>query len=92
MSIWDSKRIQMRKLSTTKFYDFSGPTTLVSVISPSEVIRIICLDMRKFNHNFLWIDYKVAQLFKIYIFCLGRFSIRGHLKNSNFKFEKRIFC
>ena len=34
------------------------------------------------------VNYKVLQLFKIYSSRFGRFSIRGHLKNSNFKCEK----
>jgi len=34
------------------------------------------------------VDYKGAQLFKIYNFCFGIFSIWGHLKSSNFEFEK----
>ena len=34
------------------------------------------------------VNYKGAQLFKIYNFCFGIFSIRGHLKSSNFEFEK----
>jgi len=33
-------------------------------------------------------NYKVAQIFEIYNFCFGRFSIRGRLKKMNFKFEK----
>ena len=38
MSIRDPKRIQMKKLSITKFYNFSGSTTFILVVSPSEVI------------------------------------------------------
>jgi hypothetical protein len=38
MSIWDSKRIQMKNLSTTKFYNFSISTTFILVVSPSEVV------------------------------------------------------
>ena len=38
MSIWDPKRIQIKTLSTTKFYNFSRSTTLVLVVSPSEVV------------------------------------------------------
>jgi hypothetical protein len=38
MSNWNPKRIQMKKLSTTKFYNFSRSTILGFVISPSEVI------------------------------------------------------
>jgi len=34
------------------------------------------------------VNYKGAQLFKIYNFCFGLFSIRGHLKSLNFEFEK----
>ena len=34
------------------------------------------------------VNFKVASLFEIYNFCFGRFSIRGHLKNLNFKCEK----
>jgi len=34
------------------------------------------------------VNYKVSQHFKIYNFCIGSFSIRGHLQNLKFKFEK----
>jgi hypothetical protein len=58
MSIWNPKHIQMKKLSTTKFYNFSRSTTLVLAISPSEVVwRIWILNLRKLKHNFPLIDY-----------------------------------
>ena len=38
MSIWDHKRIQIKKLSTTKLYNFSRSTTFIFVVSPSEII------------------------------------------------------
>ena len=41
MSIWDTKRIQMKKLSTTNLLNSSRPTTLVFVIFPSKVVCTI---------------------------------------------------
>jgi hypothetical protein len=57
MNIWDPKRIQMKKFSTTKFYNFLRSTTMVLVISQSEVIwRIWISNVRKFNHIFPYIN------------------------------------
>jgi len=38
ISIWVPKRIQMKKLSTRNFYNFSRSTTFILVVSPSEVV------------------------------------------------------
>jgi hypothetical protein len=35
------------------------------------------------------INYKVTQLFEIYNFCFGHFSVQGRLTYLNFKFEKQ---
>jgi hypothetical protein len=57
INIWDHKQIQMKKLLATKFYNFLRTTTLVLVISLSDVIWIIWIsNMRKFDRNFSWID------------------------------------
>jgi hypothetical protein len=58
MCIWDYKRIQIKRLSSTKFYNFSRFTTFVLVKSPSEVKwKIWISNMRKFGNNFSWINY-----------------------------------
>ena len=41
--VWGPKLIQMKKLSTIKFYNFSRSTTFILVVSPSEAIYKICI-------------------------------------------------
>ena len=38
MLVWDPKRIQIKKLSTTKFHNFSRSTTFVLKVSPSKIV------------------------------------------------------
>ena len=38
MFVWDHKRIQIKKLSTTKFHNFSRSTTFVLEVSSSEIV------------------------------------------------------
>ena len=81
----------MRKLSTTKLYISSISTTLVFVISPSEVVWkfwiSICEDFKlnfRTIYYFKWISSQLQcfVFFRIYNFGFGHFSIRDHLANS----------
>ena len=38
MLVWDPKRIQIKKLSTTKFHNFSRSTTFILEVSSSEIV------------------------------------------------------
>ena len=87
----------MKKLSTTKLHNFSRSTTFVLVISPFDDIlkiqisnlrnlKVVLLDKMTLNEKV--VNYKVAWIFEFYNFRFDCFSIRGRLKNSNFKFEK----
>jgi hypothetical protein len=92
---------QIKKWSTTKFHNFLRSTTFILVVSSSEVIwKIQISNLRnsnvvflgKLNSNEKVVNYKVVLLLKICNFCFCCLSIRGHLKNSNFKFLKiKIF-
>ena len=55
ISIWDPKRIQMKKLSTTKFYNFSRSTTFILIVSPSEVVYKIWISNLR-NSNVVFLD------------------------------------
>ena len=48
--VWGPKLIQIKKLSTTKFYNFSRSTTFILVVSPSDVTyKIWISNLRKSN-------------------------------------------
>jgi hypothetical protein len=48
--IWGPKRFQIKKLSTTKFHNFSRSINFISVVSPSEVIyKIWISNLRNSN-------------------------------------------
>ena len=60
MSIRDPKRIQMKKLSTTKFYNFLRSTTFILVVSPSEVVCKIWISNLR-NSNVVFHDKMISN-------------------------------
>jgi len=53
--IWGPKLIPMKKLSTTKFYNFSRSTTFILLVSPSEVTYKIWISNLR-NSNVVFHD------------------------------------
>ena len=60
MSIWDPKRIQMKKLSTTKFYNFSRSTTFILVFTLSEVVYQVWISNFR-NSNVVFHDKMISN-------------------------------
>ena len=58
--IWGPKLIQMKKLSTTKFYDFLRSTTFILIVSPSEVTYKIWISNLK-NSNVVLHDKMISN-------------------------------
>jgi len=55
--IWGPKWFQIKKLLTTKFYNFLGSTIFIYGVSPSEVVyKIWILNLRNSNVVFAWQD------------------------------------
>jgi hypothetical protein len=85
----------MKKLSTTKFSNLLRFTTFILIVSPSKVVyKIWISNLKNSIIVFLWQDdfkWKSCQLQSVitfwdYNFHFFYLSIRGRLKNSNFKF------
>ena len=58
--IWGPKLIQIKKLSTTKFYNFSRSTTFILVVSPSEVTYQIWISNLR-NSNVVFHDKMISN-------------------------------
>jgi hypothetical protein len=79
---------------TIKLHNFSRYTSYILIVSTSDAINKIWTLNLKTSHDFFndkmilnqeIVNYKVSFHFKTYNFYFDGFSIRGSLKNSNFK-------
>ena len=81
---------------TIKLHNFLRSTNSILIVSTSDAVYKIWILNLKTSHEFFndkmisnkKVDnYKVSLHFKTYNFYFGGFSIRGSLKNSNFKIQ-----
>ena len=64
--VWGPKLIQMKKLSTTKFYNFLRFTTFILVVSPSEVTYKIWISNLR-NSNVVFHDKMISNELQSFI-------------------------
>ena len=60
MSIWDPRQIQMKKLSTIKFYNLLRSRTFILVVSPSKVVYKIWISNLR-NSNVVFYDKMISN-------------------------------
>ena len=58
--VWGLKRIQINKLSTIKFHNFSRSTTFILIVSPSEVVYKIWISNLR-NSNVVFVDKMISN-------------------------------
>jgi hypothetical protein len=83
--VWGPKRFQIKNLSTIKFHNFSGSTTFILVVSPSEAVY---KKLNSFKPGYRWQDdfkLKTCQLQSFIIYCDLQLSYWSFLNPRSFK-------